>query len=160
MGMTKEDLQHSGRIAAQLHMEGKKYKTASKRGASSSWRAVAFWGAFDEEIERLKASAEASQQLDGESQTEEPAKPSEAISDNYVYKDTRLWPRAAAEHFKLLKADLYKEKSPGRKARLKAALQRLALRHGKLVKKLEAFPISATPHPDGDISLGMLLRGE
>jgi len=69
------------------------------------------------------------------------------------------WPIAAKEHAAKLKTDLSTELHAKRASRLLASLQRLYARHEAKSRTLGDFPISTQPHPDGDVTLGMLLSG-
>lgn len=75
------------------------------------------------------------------------------------------WPQAAREHARLLADEAVKCLHTRRCERLMRSLNRLSKRYG--LNKHDgqravdsAFPVSTQPHPDGPVTLGMLLRGE
>lgn len=71
------------------------------------------------------------------------------------------WPKPAREHLRMLSLDIGST-TPERNARLLRAVSRMIKRHGPIdhTQKVRDFPISTQPHPDGPITVGMLLNGQ
>jgi len=141
MAKTKADYEALGKAGAKNR--GPRNHPFPREVRDKSWQARAYWDAFDAEVVRIEAEFdEASKKVIAGHQVPVAIKVSVTIPKNScatkILDDEERarqgyanWPRAAAEHVRLLKEALAKEPSQGRRARLKAAIQRLIIKHGR-----------------------------
>ncbi len=117
--MSKDDYKAAG---ARHQRDPLGNPTSYRKGVDVSWQAKAFWEGHD--AEKAKASS-------GKLHHAEPTPLAEALArrSNEHFK---LWPPAAAEHFRMLAEDLAAEQNLTRMERLNKAITRMHKRYGHL----------------------------
>lgn len=114
--MSKDDYKAAG---ARHQRDPEKNPTTYRKGVDKSWQSKAFFEGADAEKAKLSSGKLHHETQDG-------------IKPECMSANTAGWPEAAAEHAKRLVADLAKERSTMRRARLYRAITRMQKRHGHL----------------------------
>jgi hypothetical protein len=125
--------------------------------SSTSWQARSYWSGYDDEAHRLANSAVLKKADHDRANDKLGAALTARLRDGLDH-----WPQAAAAHYRCLVGDINACKDEKRRTRLVKALSRMAIRYAlpKPVQLVADFPISTQPHPDGPITLGMVLAGQ
>lgn len=169
MAKTKEEYAELGAMHARNEAE----KAPFPRDATS-WQAKAYWAAHDVAKQPVRRPIAVKINLrlpqppvlpkhlaDSMAASRKALKslPSDVADQVLLAPDTRLWPRAAQEHVRLLMNSIMNEASVDRRVRLIRKLKALDHRHGPKAAAALATPMTSAAAPEGPVTLGDLLAG-